>query len=94
MTLNWPESSDESNKFICQIIPCTRGAGSNFKNVKIAKKKKKKKKEKEKRKAKIKTATTEKKTKSSYLEVKILLSKLGAIGLPQMINTEKTILNK
>ena len=45
-------------------------------------------------KAKIKTATTEKKTKSSYLEVKILLSKLGAIGLPQMINTEKTILNK
>ena len=89
MTLNRPESSDESNKFICQIISCTRGAGSNFKNVKIAKKKKKK--EKEKRKAKIKTATTEKKTKSSYLEVKILLSKLGAIGLTQMINTEKTI---
>ena len=55
MTLNWPEWSDESNKFICQTIPCTRGAGSNFKNVKIAKKKKKK------RKAKIKTTTTEKK---------------------------------
>ena len=53
MILNRPESSDESSKFICQIIPFTRGAGSNFKNVKIAKKKK--------RKAKIKTTTTEKK---------------------------------
>ena len=52
MTLNWPESSDESNKFICQIIPCTRGAGSNFKNVKIATKKKKKKMKKKKEKQK------------------------------------------
>ena len=47
MTLIWPESSDESNKFICQIIPCTRGAGSNFKNAKIAKKKKEKQKQKQ-----------------------------------------------
>ena len=73
MTLNWPESSDESNKFICQIIPCTRGAGSNFKNVKIAKKKKKK--------SKNKNNNNRKKAKSCYLEVKILLSQLGAIGL-------------
>ena len=49
MILNRPESSDESNKFICQIIPFTRGAGSNFKNVKIAKKKKKKRKKKKKK---------------------------------------------
>ena len=88
MTLNWPEWSDESNKFICQTIPCTRGAGSNFKNVKIAKKKKKEKK------SKNKNNNNRKKAKSCYLEVKILLSKLGAIGLTQMINTEKTVLNK